>query len=181
MKSFLKALPFVMFGGILGNSIAYAAMTKAEYDATLHQAKDQYTSSKKECKHLSGNKEDICIATAKLEREKMESQAEANYKGTAKAHREAALRVAKAEYKLAEEKCDDLAGNAKDVCEAKAKADLTKAETDIKTDKKINKNLSDAAEEKNEANYKVAAEQCDAYSGAAKDTCINSAKSLYHQ
>ena len=90
-------------------------------------------------------------------------------------------------YDVAKEKCDDMTGNAKDVCVKDAKAALTKIKEDAKVVKvstdttkdksgKVADAKKDAAEEKSEANYKAARERCDSLAGGAKDTCQNDAK-----
>ena len=95
-----------------------------------------------------------------------------------------------ADYKLAKEKCDDLAGNNKDVCVKEAKLMQTRGLADAKVDKAIAETATtsgdkvaevrkDAAEDKREAEYKVAVEKCDALTGGAKDACVSAAKSQY--
>ena len=39
----------------------------------------------------------------------------------------------------------------------------------------------DARDEKMDADYKVAVERCDALSGAAKDSCVSTAKAKYRR
>jgi F0F1-type ATP synthase membrane subunit b/b' len=108
--------------------------------------------------------------------------------------------MAKAEsvYAVAHEKCDDLAGNAKDVCVKEAKANRTtstadakaqmktvqavsSANTDIaKTRETENKAISnarkDASSDKRDAGYSLAIEKCDVLAGTAKDQCVKDAK-----
>jgi len=82
---------------------------------------------------------------------------------------------------VAKEKCDDLAGNAKDVCVKEAKAAHDSAKADLKAHKKIVNAEQDALDTKMTAEYKVAKEKCDALSGDPKDTCVASAKARYNQ
>src|SRR4029077_14540301 len=101
-------------------------------------------------------------------------------------------RVARAEatYEVAKEKCDDLSGNAKDVCMKEAKAAQVKAKADAKVDRvssdtqnkaadKTAEARRDASDDKRNADYKVAIEKCDALSGGAKDACVQDAKARY--
>ena len=53
-------------------------------------------------------------------------------KNTPEARRDAAKKKAEAEYNVAKEKCDDLSGNAKDVCVKDAKAARAAAESQAK-------------------------------------------------
>ena len=72
-----------------------------------------------------------------------------------------------------------LTGNPKDVCVKQAKANHVAAKADAKTVKTVATTRIDAADEKRDAQYKVAAEKCDALSGDAKSSCIKSAKARY--
>ncbi len=62
-----------------------------------------------------------------------------------------------------------------------ANAAHVKATADAKAKRKSGEAMADAHEDKNDANYKVAKEKCDAMSGDAKDACIRDAKMRYHQ
>ena len=86
---------------------------------------------------------------------------------------------AKTAYAVAKEKCDDQTGNAKDVCRKEAKAVEIKALADAKMGKQIAEAKTDAAVDKRDADYKVAAEKCDALSGDPKTTCMNAAKAKF--
>jgi hypothetical protein len=158
---------------------AHAAGDKTAYDQVRASAKATYDADKKRCDTLSGNAEDICEAEAKAKRVRAEVEAEANWKGTAKARQSATEKIAKADYALAKERCDDMNGNAKDVCEKEAKAAQTRALADAKVAMKTGEARGEAAKDKRQADYKVAAEKCDAMSGDAKSNCITQAKKRY--
>lgn len=84
---------------------------------------------------------------------------------------------ADADYKGARERCKPLRGNDQDVCEKEVKAAHTKTVADADAEyKNTPRARSNAAEEKAEANYKVAKEKCDAMTGNAKDVCVEQAK-----
>ena len=83
---------------------------------------------------------------------------------------------AKAAYAVAKERCDDKAGNAKDVCVKEAKAVETKALADAKMNKQIGEAKKDDMQAKKDADYKVAVEKCDAMAGDAKSSCVSAAK-----
>ena len=85
------------------------------------------------------------------------------------------------EYKAQRVECDRLSGNQKDVCQTQAKANRDKALADNKAAGKTADAQQDAAKTKREADYKVAREKCDPLSGAAKDQCVDRAKSDYGQ
>jgi hypothetical protein len=158
-----------------------AAMSASEYSATKDRASADYKAAKAQCDRLTGNQKDVCIAEAKASEKKAVAQAEAQYKDSDKARRDARIAAADADYAVAKAKCDALKGNDKDVCVKEAKATQTAATADAKATQKVAAARQDATEDKNDANYKVAIEKCDAYSGAAKDTCVSNAKMKYHK
>lgn len=93
---------------------------EARYDQNKDMAKQNYEIAKENCKNLSGNAKDACLKNAKAEYVKATSQAKTK-KATGEAEAEAVDDQMKAEYKAAKEKCDELAGDAKDACIADAK------------------------------------------------------------
>ena len=151
-------------------------MAKADYSAAKTRLSADYKAAKAACASLSDNAKDVCVEEAKA-KEKV-ARAELEYGYTGKTADQNKVMVAKAEssYAVAKEKCDDLAGNPKDVCVKEAKAVEVKALADAKLGKKIGEAKMDAAEDKQDANYKVAAEKCDALAGDAKASCMAAAK-----
>ena len=118
------------------------------------------------------------------------AEAEAAYENTPKARENPRLARADATYEVAKEKCDDLAGNAKDVCVKEAKATYVKAKADAKVDRvasdarqesaqKTASAKREATEDKRDAEYKVAVEKCDSLAGTAKDACVRDAKARF--
>ncbi|HZM35475.1 MAG TPA: hypothetical protein VFC18_13405 [Burkholderiales bacterium] len=75
------------------------------------------------------------------------------------------------------ERCNQMKGNAKDVCEAQAKGKerVAKAELDAKYDSSPT-NQRKVAEAKLNAEYDVAKERCEDQKGEAKDQCQKAAK-----
>ena len=119
--------------GIALASVAGAqTMTKQAYEAEVDKIDASYKAEKERCDALSGNKKDICEAEAKAKRDIAKSNAEAGYKNTDNARRDAVNKKAEAEYDVAKEKCDDLSGNAKDVCVIDAKAARERAKAAAK-------------------------------------------------
>ena len=86
---------------------------------------------------------------------------------------------ADAAYRVAKEKCDDLSGNAKDVCVADAKAQHEKSKAMATEQRKVSEARSDARADSRDAEYKAAKERCDTYAGDAKDRCVADAKARY--
>lgn len=165
-------------------------ITKEAYDTAVRNAETQYRIDKEACSQRSGNAKDICLAEASGKEKIAKADAEAAYRNTPKAREDARVARAEATHNIAKEKCDDLSGNAKDVCVKEADAALTKVKADAKVDRVAADTRDDAtmkeaearrqaAADKRDADYKVAAEKCDALSGSAKSTCISEAKMRY--
>jgi hypothetical protein len=198
MSKLLIAL-FVSAGlGLAGTAAAqmYAPktsstpMSKEAYTLAQKNADAQYKIDNDACSSLSGNAKDICVAEAKGKDSIAKADAEAAYENTPKAREHARAARAQAGYDVSMEKCDDLAGNGKDVCVAEAKAALVKGKADAKVDRVTSDTREDAtakqaavskeaSADKRDAEYKVAIEKCDALAGAAKDACVSNAKAQY--
>ena len=162
-------------------------MTKADYTAAKDKIAAEYKTAKAACSSMSGNAGDICEVEAKGKEKVSLADLEAGYKPGVKTHYEARVAKAEADYAVAKERCDDKAGNVKDVCVKEAKAAETTAKADAKAAMKTSdanatageKTMDarkDASADKTDAKYAVAKEKCDAMSGTAKDSCLEQAK-----
>lgn len=167
--------------GLGFSGIAHAASTeaKAAYKQAGESADADYKVAREKCNSLADNAKDVCVEEASAARVHAKSDAEAKYKNTEKARASARKANADADYSVAKAKCGSLAGNAKDVCIKEAKAVMVSAKADAQQHKEVVQAKADARDDKRDANYKVALEKCDALAGAAKDTCVASAKSQY--
>jgi hypothetical protein len=163
----------------LGIAHAASTMTKDEYSAQKTRVEADYKAARNACDTSSGNAKDICVEEAKGH-EKV-ALAELDYKrdATDRNREKVAEARADATYNVAKEKCDDLSGNPKDVCVKEAKAVRAKALADAKANKEVSNARADAANDKREADYKVAVEKCDALAGDAKASCVAEAKARY--
>jgi len=128
---------------------------------------------------LAGNAKDICVEEAKAKEKVARAELEYGYTGKAGDRNKVAVARAESAYAVAKEKCDDKAGNAKDVCVKEAKAVEIKALADAKLGKEIGEAKKDAAADKRDADYNVAVEKCDALAGDAKASCIAAAKTKF--
>ena len=156
-----------------------ATMDKAQYASGKDRIGADYKADKAACASMSDNAKDICIQEAKG-KEKI-ARADLEYSYTGKPADQTKLLKVKAQsaYAVAKEKCDDKTGNDKDVCRMEAKAVETRALADAKLGKQIGEAKKDATEDKRDADYKVAAEKCDAMTGDAKSSCIAAAKAKF--
>jgi hypothetical protein len=159
---------------------AYAAtMTKADYAAGKSRISADYKTDKAACATQAGNAKDICMQEAKAKERVALAELEYGYTGKAADHNKVLVAKAESAYAVAKERCDDQAGNAKDVCVKEAKAVEIKALADAKMGKEIGEAKKDAAADKFDADYKVAIEKCDALAGDAKSSCVAAAKAKF--
>lgn len=115
---------------------AYENTPKARQTARVAHAQATYDISKEKCDELVGNRKDVCVKEAKAELVKGKADAkvdrvaaDTSHDAAAKqadARKEASTDVRDAEYKVAIEKCDALAGAAKDACVGNAKVQFGK-------------------------------------------------------
>ncbi len=172
---------------VYASKTAATPMSKDGYALAKKNADAQYKIDNDACSSLSGNAKDICVADAKGKETVAKADAEAAYENTPKAREHARVAHAQANYDLSIEKCDDLAGNPKDVCVKEAKAALVKGKADAKVDRVTADTRHDAAAkqaeaskeataDKRDAEFKVAIEKCDALAGPTKDACVSNAK-----
>ncbi len=189
-KSKLMVALLAMAGLTMSAGAMAQGTTKATRDMAVTHASEQYKADKATCSTLSGNAKDICVEEAKGREKVAKAEAEAAFTNTPKARESARVARADATYAVSKEKCDDVAGNVKDVCVKEAKAALTRAKADAKVDRvamdskaqaveKTAEARKDANEEKRDADYKVAVEKCDVLAGATKDSCVRDAKGRY--
>ena len=162
-------------GALLAMPLAQA-MSKADYTAAKTRISADYKADRAACASQAGNAKDVCGEEAKAKEKVARAELEYSYSGKPADQTKVLETKAKSAYAVAKEKCDDKAGNDKQVCVQEAKAVETKALADAKMGKQIGEARKDAAEEKREADYKLAAQKCDALAGDAKASCMAAAK-----
>lgn len=162
-------------------AFAGATMSKSEHSAAKGSIAAGYKSDKAGCDPLAGNGKDICMAEARGREKVALAELQAAYEPSDKARHEVGIAKADAVHSVAKEKCDDRAGNAKDVCLKEAASVQTAAKADAKAQMKTADVRKDAAEDKRAAEYAVAKEKCDALAGDPKDLCVRDAKAQYGQ
>lgn len=164
---------------LLLSSAQAATITKADYQASKTRISAEYKVDKAACTSLHGNAKDICVEEAKAKEKVALAELEYSFTGKPKDRNKVLIAKAESTYAIAKEKCDDKAGNDKDVCVKEAKAVKVKALADAKLGKEIGEARKDAADDKRDADYKVTIEKCDALAGDAKVSCVNSAKAKF--
>lgn len=203
MKTPLNLLNGVAMAACLlfGTSAMAQTMSTADFSASITRIKTDYKADKKACDALSSNAKDICVAEAKGKESVALAELDNSYKPTLKTQYKVSVAKGEATYAVAKQKCDDLAGNPKDVCVKEAKAALTTAKADATVTMKttqVNTTANekeadtaakassdtkairtDAAADKRLAQLKVAEEKCDALASDAKDACMAAAKAKF--
>ena len=162
-----------------GSAVFAAAMSPSEYSSEKSRIATVYQAEKTACGEFSGNQKDIC--KEKAEGKDKVALAELEYQFTGKAGDRSKLGAAKADadFALAKERCDDKAGNPKDVCREEAKAAHTRTLADAKLQTKVGEAQTEATDDKRNAAYKVATEKCNSLGGSAKAACLNEAKASF--
>jgi hypothetical protein len=106
------------------------SMSKSEYNADKNNIQAEYKSAKAICGQYKSNAKDICVAEAKGKENVALAELEATYQPGPKASYNVLIARAEADYSVAKQKCDEMAGNSKDVCVKEAKAALAAAKAD---------------------------------------------------
>jgi hypothetical protein len=170
----------LLLAGMLFLPLAQAAeMNKADYAAGKTRIAADYKLDHSACESLAGNAKDICVEQAKGKQKVAMAELEYGHSASADNRNKVLVAQADAAFGVAKERCDDVAGNVKDVCVKQAEAAHTSALADAKMGKQINEARTDAADEKRDADYKVELEKCDATAGEAKSQCVAAAKSKF--
>lgn len=180
MKTRFNLKASLIIAAVLALSSAHAQTTpKAEMKTDKDRISADYKADKAACAPMKGNAKDICMEEAKGK--EAVAKAELRYASSSKPADQTKVLYAKADatYGVAKEKCDDLSGNAKDVCVKEAKAVKAKARADAKMNKQVGEAKRDDVQAKRDADYKVAVEKCDAMAGDAKASCVASAKAKF--
>ncbi len=177
--------------GALGFAGTASAMTKAQEKVEKDRIAADFKADKAKCDSLRSNAKDICMAEAKGANKVAKAEFEARQEDTPKARYNVQVVKAEAGYDIAKEKCDDLSGNAKNVCIKDAKAARTRAKADAKTDmetrnarhdasQRVADARQEASEDKRDADFAAAKERCDRFNGDVKDRCIADAKARFN-
>lgn len=161
-------------------SAAHAAsISKDDFAVGKTRISADFKTDKAACASLADNAKDICMEQAKAKEKVASAELKYAFSGKHADHVKAMEVKAETDYDVAKEKCGDKAGNDKAVCVKEAKAIEVKAKADARTTEKIGEARKDAAQDKRDADYKVAAQKCDALAGNAKDSCIAAAKAQF--
>lgn len=182
---------------LAGGSALAQTMSKADFKMRDDKISADYKAAKSACSTMAGNAKDLCIVDAKGKEKIALAELEVANKPTMESHYKLRIAHAEAAYAMAREKCDDMAGNAKDVCVKEAKAAEVAAKADAKVQKaNVDANATataamgkasdqkkqvreDAAADKDASQYQVEQEKCNVFSGDVKEKCVIDAKKRF--
>ena len=169
---------------LLGALIAAPALQAASMSADdFRAAKSRIAAEFKEqmaaCDRFTENPRDVCREQAKGKEKVARAELEYNRSADPKDATKLAMTKADASYEVAKEKCDDRSGRDKDICVKEAQTIRAKAMADAKMNQKVAEVRRDAADDKREAEYKLAKEKCDALAGEVRMQCLATAKARY--
>lgn len=117
----MKKAAFITLALVSAFATAQTANNSA-YQAAHDKAEANYKAAKDRCEKLKDNAQDVCEEEAKVAQAQAERDAVAKHKNTGNELARADRKLAEAKFELAQEKCDDLSGNAKDSCQAQARS-----------------------------------------------------------
>jgi hypothetical protein len=166
-------------GLALSSAAVAQTMSKEQYKSGKDSIAAAYKTEKEACGSLSGNARDICKAEADGKEMVAKAELEAAYKPSVQVTYNVRAARAHASFLVAREMCDDKAGNVKDVCIKEVKAAEVAAKADAKSRMKTAEARNEASSATRDADYAVAKEKCDTYSGDAKSSCMNEAKARF--
>ena len=164
---------------VAGLGAQAANFSKTSYDSARADIKATYQAERENCGTLAGNARDICVEQAKGREAVALAQLQYNYTGKAADEQKLYTARAEARFELAKERCDDLGGDAKDVCLRQARTEHEKAQAEIRLAKKVTSAIDEADEARMKADRRLAVEKCGQLAGDAKEACLASAKSRF--
>ncbi len=105
---------------------AYTAKPRDQAKVAEVRAETAYAVAKERCDDQTGNAKDVCVKQARATQDKAKADATLNKKVT-EARKDANEDKREADYKVATQRCDAMAGAPKDACVAEAKARFGKS------------------------------------------------------
>jgi len=186
MRRFRFNIIALAVGLALGAGANAQELSKADYTSAKERISGELRAATVSCGAMSGNAKDVCMAQAKGVDHIALADLEHQYKPTARTRYQTRVARAESEHAVARERCDDMAGNAKDVCRKEAKAIEVSALADAKTQmtsteasrtarERTESIRKDGEADSSDARLQVAREKCDDMAGTAKESCLNAA------
>lgn len=147
-----------------------------EFNAGKARAEAELRADKLACDKLAGNPRDICREQARGKELVAQAELDLAHTGTRRAQDRLITVKVDTAYDLARTRCNDKAGNAKNVCTKEAQAARVKGQTDLRLNQRVTEARRDAADDRRDADYKLAAEKCGSMAVDARSSCLTAAK-----
>lgn len=179
-------------GLALSTNALGGAVSAAQYRTGKDEISARHLSDQAACETMAGNARDVCGAEANGRELVARTELEFAYAPSAAHRYDASIARANAAYAIANEKCDDFAGNVQDACRKEAKS----AEVAARADAEFTRKAVDADVIANDANvaaagkaslderdtaYANAGEKCDSLTDGAQASCIAEARKAHGQ
>jgi dienelactone hydrolase len=166
---------------------AAQGIARDEYKAQRLRVQNQLATSKDRCSSVSGHSRDLCKVQAQADYDVARADLLARYKPTPRNRQKAQQVKARSEYRIAREKCGDLDGQARKVCDteaqagyAAAKAELRARQADTGSDSLQAQHARDKTRESaTQARFDAQRERCSTLAGEAKADCMADAKKRF--
>lgn len=182
MFAFRQCKTGIAVVAMLAASGPFAATgNKSDYNAVKDRIGAEYQTDKAACDGFSGNRKDVCLEQARGKEKVARAEAEFNYTGKVADLDKVAIVKADSGFAVAKEICDDKGGDEKNSCRTEAKANHDKALAEAKMTRRVGEARKDAADDRRDADYRVATEKCDTLAGDAKAACISAAKARFNK
>ena len=191
LEFLMKTYVFSLISAVtLTLSGAAHSITKGEFQTASDMLVLERKAAFGKCEPLARTAKSQCVMEAKGQYDIAQAELDARYNPSAKADMKLREKRATVAYDIAKSRCDELSGNAKDVCRKDAKAAHVSAKADAKVGQAVAEastgkanNVAqvrkDAVEDKSDALYAAAKERCDALTGDAKMNCVTEAKTKF--
>lgn len=147
-----------------------------ELNAGKARAEAALVADRAACDKLAGNPRDICRERARGKELVAKAELTLAHTGTRRAQNDLAAAKLGAAYDLARTRCNDKSGSAKNTCAKEAQAVRAKGHADHKVNQRVTDARRDAADDRREADYKLASEKCEGMVAEARASCLAAAK-----
>jgi hypothetical protein len=108
-------------------ALAQSGMDRKVKDAEEDRIEADYKADKARCGSMNGNAKDICEKEAKGKEKVAKAELDAKKNPSERNQRNVEQAKAEAKYEVAKERCDDMQGKEKNVCQKEAKAEHERA------------------------------------------------------
>jgi hypothetical protein len=164
---------------LLGSAPTTAATglsSKDEFNAGKARIDAELLADRAACDKLSATPRDVCREQARGKDRVAQAELELAHTGSRKSQDRLTTVRMDANYDIARTQCNDKAGAAKAVCTKEAQTARTKAQADLRLSQRVTEAQREAADDRRDAEYKLATEKCDAMAEDPRAACIAAAK-----